>query len=339
MRLGVVWHPSSNAHYRAIEPMRAMKRRGHQVVWPANGDGKADLRRLAGCDVVHVYRRCDEETRRVVAELAAGGIAVTWDNDDDFTAVPKESADYGKLGGLAGQRVFTKMVRVARRARLMSTTSELIAAKYRRAGVERVEVIGNHVPHGGLRVRRRHDGVAIGWVAGLEHKADIARIPVVDALRHLVAEREDVWVESIGLDLGLPERYRRQARVNFHELPKHMGAWDIGIAPLADLPHNRARSDIKLKEYAASGLPWLASPQGPYLGLGEEQGGRLVPDDGWFEALERLVAHRRERRQLARNAKDWAKHQTIDTAADRWEQLFADAAGGLGVGGAVSRSA
>jgi hypothetical protein len=31
------------------------------------------------------------------------------------------------------------------------------------------------------------------------------------------------------------------------------------------------------------------------VGLGEEQGGRLLPDDGWFEALERLITHPRER--------------------------------------------
>lgn len=38
------------------------------------------------------------------------------------------------------------MVRVARRPHLMTTTGELIAEKYRRAGIERVEMIGNHVP-------------------------------------------------------------------------------------------------------------------------------------------------------------------------------------------------
>src|SRR5207249_1565318 len=80
----------------------------------------------------------------------------------------------------------------------------------------------------------------------------------------------------------------------FLELPHRIGSFDIGLAPLADLPGNRARSDIKVKEYAASGVPWLASPVGPYVQLGEEQGGRLVPDDLWFEALDRLVSRRRE---------------------------------------------
>jgi glycosyltransferase involved in cell wall biosynthesis len=104
-----------------------------------------------------------------------------------------------------------------------------------------------------------------------------------------------------------------------------VGGFDIGIAPIADLPGNRARSDIKVKEYAASGVPWLASPVGPYVGLGEPEGGRLVPDDGWFEALDRLVSRRRERKRLGRRGERWAKGQTIDAGADRWESVFLDA--------------
>src|SRR5206468_163264 len=78
---------------------------------------------------------------------------------------------------------------------------------------------------------------------------------------------------------------------------------------------------------AASGVPWLASPIGPYVGLGGGQGGRLVPDDQWFEAMEQMVTNERERRELAGNAETWARGQMIETAADRWEQVLADAAG------------
>src|SRR5207302_1085104 len=87
-----------------------------------------------------------------------------------------------------------------------------------------------------------------------------------------------------------PQRYRHDPYLPFAELPRRLSRWDIGIAPLADIPFNLARSDIKLKEYAASELPWLASPVGPYAGHGEAQGGRLVPDDGWFEALNQEAA-------------------------------------------------
>jgi glycosyltransferase involved in cell wall biosynthesis len=327
MRLGVAWAESNNAIYRAIEPMKAMALRGHEVVWPADRSGDADMRRLAGCQVVHVYRRYDPETRRVLQELARKGTALTYDNDDDFAATPKEHPRYKKIGGLFGQRRFAETVKVARMASSFTTPSELLAEKYRRAGVERVQVIANYLVADAFRPPTRHDGLVIGWIAGLEHRADAARVPIADALERLIEKHQDVRVECIGVDLGLPERYTHHWVVNFNKLPRHIGTWDIGIAPLAEIPYNSARSDIKVKEYAAGGVAWLASPVGPYKGLGEKQGGRLVPDDGWFEALDQLVTRKRERKKLARKGKSWAKGQTIDAGADRWEQLFAEAAG------------
>jgi glycosyltransferase involved in cell wall biosynthesis len=327
MRLGGVWLSNANANYRAIDPLKMMERRGHAVRWPRDPEGTPDVRSLVDCDVVHVYRRADDEIRSLVGELVRRGIPLTYDNDDDFTATPKQSPDFKKTGGYLGQGYFAATVKVARAARQMTTTSSVMADKYRRAGVERVEVIANHLSPDLPRPSNRHPGIVVGWVAALEHLADVARLPIKEALGRLLERHEDVRVECIGVDLGLPARYRHDTSVPFAELPRRIAGFDIAIAPLADMPWNRARSDIKLKEYAASKVPWLASPIGPYEGLGEAQGGRLVADDGWFEALDRLVANRRERRRLARNAKRWAKHQTIDGVADRWEQVFVEAAG------------
>jgi hypothetical protein len=321
MRFGVVWEPLANAHYRAIDPMNAMARRGHQVVWPPDG-GTADLERLLGCDLVHVYRRAAEETQRVLAELMRRGTAITYDNDDDFTAIPKQSELYRRAGGFVGQRIFAETARLATSAHCFTTTNELLAEKYRRAGVERVEVIGNYLAPNVSRDRRDHDGLVVGWVAGGEHRADAVRLRIAEVLERLLAEHRHVRVECIGVNLGLRERYRHDPFVGFLELPGRVACWDIAIAPLADIPYNASRSDIKLKEYAASGVPWLASPVGPYRELGEDEGGRLVPDESWFEALDQLIRHSRERRRLARKAKKWAKRQTIDAVADRWEQVY-----------------
>jgi glycosyltransferase involved in cell wall biosynthesis len=327
MRLGVVWFPCANAYYRAVDPIMAMARRGHEVVLPPDGDSTIDLERLSECDVVHVYRRCEEESRRQFAELVRRGTPITYDNDDDFSALPKQSPNYRELGGLEGQRGFTRTIKVARLARVFTTTNDVLAEKYRKAGIERVEVIGNHLALETSRPRVQHDGIVVGWVAGGEHQTDADLLPIAGVLKQLVTEHKDVRVECIGVNLALPERYRHDRSVDFSELPSRIGAFDIGIAPLVDIPLNRARSDIKLKEYAASGVPWLASPVGPYLGLGEEQGGRLVPDDRWLEALGRLVTDHRDRKRLARNAEAWARTETIEAGADRWERVFAEAAG------------
>jgi glycosyltransferase involved in cell wall biosynthesis len=332
MRIGLVWdYHSAASHYRAGAPAEAMQRRRHEVITAPSDEGDADFELMRDCDVVLVYRRYDDETRAVVRRLAAAGVGIVYDNDDDYLLVPEEHPNFAEMAGLAGQRRFAHTLELARIADVMTTTTQAVAERYRSSGVERVEVIPNYLRHGAIRAGRPHEGLVVGWVAGLEHVADTRRIPIADALERLVAKHGEVRVECIGVDLGLSRSYFHDAVLPFDVLPDRIAGFDIGIAPLADIPFNRARSDIKVKEYAASGVPWLGSPVGPYRGLGEGQGGRLVPDDGWFDALDRLVRKNRERRRLADAATRWARTQTIHAAAARWEQVLAEA-GEAGLG-------
>lgn len=45
---------------------------------------------------------------------------------------------------------------------------------------------------------------------------------------------------------------------------------EIGIAPLNDVPFNHAKSDIKLLEYSAAGIPWIGSALSAYTALHKE---------------------------------------------------------------------
>jgi glycosyltransferase involved in cell wall biosynthesis len=203
-----------------------------------------------------------------------------------------------------------------------------LAGRYRASGASNVRVIENHLERGmfGFGSRSRHRGLVVGWVAGREHAPDLELVPVVDALRRLLDMHRDLRVLSVGLALPLrSERYEHVEEVAFRDLLKVSGRIDIGIAPLADTPFNRCRSNVKLKEYASGGAPWLASPVGPYRGLGEQQGGLLVNDDGWVRAIDGLIRGRRARKRLAGQALRWAKTQTIDHHAGQWEQAFEDA--------------
>lgn len=168
--------------------------------------------------------------------------------------------------------------------------------------------------------------VRIGWIAGAEHQRDVERLKLRERFEGVLARHDNVLFASVGVNLGLPrDRYEHVASVAYGDLPQAIATFDVAIAPLADTPFNRGRSNIKLKEYAAAGVPWLASPIGPYAGLGEEQGGRLVPDDGWERALDELASDRGLRVRLGRQGLRWAREQTIDQHAQRWEQTFADA--------------
>ena len=332
MQLGVIYEPDQpNSFYRAVFPLQALERRGHTVVWPQAAN-EVPMAKFLGCDLVHCYRRTDRlaDLRR----LSQHGVAVSFDNDDNLAALDSALAASGTSmeSGVHVLRrnklAFSESIKAARLADLTTTTSELLAERYRREGASNVVVVGNSLEPRmfGFGSRSRHEGVVIGWVASGEHYSDLEQIPIVDAIQSLLETHPHVRLLTVGVRLPIDsERYRHVLEVPFLDLMKAIGAIDIGIAPLADTPFNRCRSDIKLKEYAAGGAAWLASPLGPYRALGEREGGMLVGDDGWYAALDMLVRKSRLRKRLSKRALVWAKTQTVDKHAATWETAFEQA--------------
>jgi glycosyltransferase involved in cell wall biosynthesis len=147
-----------------------------------------------------------------------------------------------------------------------------------------------------------------------------------ETLDRLLSTHVDLRVVTVGVSLGLTSRrYENIAYVPFPKLGTVVAGFDLGLAPLVDVPINRTRANSKVKEYAVLGVPWLASPVGSYPGLGEAEGGRLVADDDWYEAIERLATRDRERRKLAKRAARWGRSQTISRHAQAWEVVLQDA--------------
>jgi glycosyltransferase involved in cell wall biosynthesis len=324
MRIAYLARPrNGNGFYRGIAPMTAVGQLyRHQVRELPIEDGKGipqpDVRDV---DVLHVHRFCEDRALRLARAAKEAGAAVVWDNDDDHGSTPRGVAYERVWTGFAWDRRLVAMKRMFRFADLVTTTTERLAEQLRGHGAPHVEVIENYIPDHFMRPdRRSHAGVVIGWVAGLEHAADVARLPIRETLQRLLDERSDVKVISFGLSLGLEgDRYHHIPGVEILELGASIIDFDLGIAPLADIDFNRSRSNVKLKEYAAVGIPWLASPIGPYAAMGEKQGGRLVPDDRWYEELSRLIDRPRERRKLAKRARKWAAGETLSKNAHRWQ--------------------
>ena len=246
-----------------------------------------------------------------------------WDLDDAVHIAP-----HLKKGTLKAQRVSADIGKMLHFADVVTTTNPVLADAYRAMGAESVHVIENYLgPNFADLERRPHDGVVVGWAAWLDHQADWAALRLQPVFEQLLDEHPNLRVESIGqIDLGLPpERYKRIPVVPFEQLGATLTNLDIGIAPIDDIPFNRARSNIKVKEYAAAGVAWLASPIGPYAGLGEQQGGRLVDDDAWYRELDLLIRKPRMRRKLAKRASSWARAQMLGQHLDAWEAAFGEA--------------
>ncbi|MCX6521415.1 MAG: hypothetical protein NTZ21_12190, partial [Actinobacteria bacterium] len=74
-----------------------------------------------------------------------------------------------------------------------------------------------------------------------------------------LARRADVVTTSTA---PLAERYRAAGIERIEVIENYLASGAAGAAR---------------RGHAAAGTPWLASPIGPYAGMGEAQGGRLVP--------------------------------------------------------------
>jgi len=319
---------TGNGFYRGIGPMAALEQcRGHRVREVPINEGAPPLAAVRDVDVLHIHRYSEPGAVGLAREAKAHGAALVWDNDDDMGSVPKGTPGYRRQGGMMWERRLAGMRKLFQIADLVTTPSAGLAERMREYGARHAEVVENHVPDEFvLRSRPPREGVTVGWIAGLEHSIDSERIPLREALQRLLDERAEVRVVSFGLSLGLRgDRYRHVDVVPLLELTRAAGVFDVGIAPLTDIAMNRARSNIKLKEYAAAGACWLASPVGPYVGLGEKQGGRLVSDDGWHEALSRLLDRPRERAKLTKRAGRWVAGETLTKAAPTWERRFEEA--------------
>ena len=133
----------------------------------------------------------------------------------------------------------------------------------------------------------------------------------------------DVRVVTINVDLGIDhERYRREDPVPFERLTQRLADFDVGLAPLADIPFNHGRSNVKAREYAAAGVPWLASPVGPYEELGEEEGGQPGRGRRVVRRARRADPRHEGRARQAQRARAWAERETLGSMAGIWEQVF-----------------
>lgn len=317
------------AHYRVFLPLGVMQQRGHEILWPNMDTGFIGRREVLASDVVVVLRCHDAASRKLLREARDHGVGIIWDVDDDIRNGPYGNQARG--GVRVRQQIFHNTLNAARLADVVITSTDVLRDLYESAGIERIEILENYLVPGTVGTARAlarepAEGIVIGWVAGREHVSDARALAIANTLNQIQVAHPQVHVECIGVDLRLARRYTHTRGVPIAELPARIARWDIALAPIANTTFNASRSNIKVKEYAASCVPWLASSRGPYVKLGEQQGGRLVDDDRWYEAIDALVCDHSARERLARAGRSWARRQTFAVVADRYEALLVEAA-------------
>lgn len=137
----------------------------------------------------------------------------------------------------------------------------------------------------------------VGWVGSTGHRSNDLEI-----LRGIIPPL--YWAEELKLQHSghhdnnpslaskwkLPEKAVKTLLACEPEDYPSILTMDVGIAPLNDMPFNHAKSDIKLLEYSAAGIPWIGSALSSYTQLVEDWGiGRVAKrPKNWISHLKAL---------------------------------------------------
>jgi glycosyltransferase involved in cell wall biosynthesis len=119
----------------------------------------------------------------------------------------------------------------------------------------------------------------VGWVGATSHRSSDLEI-MRGIINPLLAGNEVEFqhsgnhlnAPSVASLLGLHDDQVKTLNAVDATLYPSLLTMDVGIAPLRDTPFNHAKSDIKLLEYSASGIPWIGSSLSAYEGLRKEWG-------------------------------------------------------------------
>ncbi len=200
--------------------------------------------------------------------------------------------------------------------RLIVPTRRL--AEYYARFVSDIRVVPNRIPRALIRAPRqpRQGKLRVGWAGAPQHAGDL------DWLAPVVQQTGEHcrWVffgqKPAGLAAGACEFHPAVGLKAYFEKLAGLDL-DLAVAPLSDNPFNRAKSPLKLLEYASLGLPVVCSDceayrDAPALKLGNDAA-------LWVRELVRLAEQPDTRADLAAGLRQWLEdNHVLEDHLDEW---------------------
>lgn len=243
------------------------------------------------CDVLFMQRYMFENVARILRASKGTGQVVINDVDDWYWGLrPSNSAFLLSHPKFNEEENVNHYSSIVGNSTAVTVSTPYLLERLRSKVKGDLVLQTNYVDLSRFKPRQHTDGLPlIGWVGSTAHRSGDLEIlkGILPPLHregygfhhsgHLEGRRsfrDATGVLASTLPLVAPSLY-----------PESF-VFDIGIVPLCDTPFNEAKSYIKGLEYAASGIPFVASDVGEYRRLHDEFGlGRI-----------------------AKNGKDWRRH-------------------------------
>jgi glycosyltransferase involved in cell wall biosynthesis len=311
-------------YYRCYQPLAELRRRGHNVMLPERGMvwlPDADLN--AGDIDVFAGQLLTGPRGMELWESWAGKTRLVYDIDDDVFSSDHEGSLWHRLPECRDIAAYLLSI-----SDLVTVSTEPLVDVVRRYN-SNVAVLPNCVHEELLKLERpRRERVTVGWAGGTSHLRDFQY--AAPMLARFLARQPDVDFHFVGGDysplLKLPEGRTRHTRWQPDVWDYYRGVdFDIGIAPLdPSSEFAKGKSHLKALEYAALGIPVVASHAPPYSGFVQHgvTGYLVRRDHEWGRHLRDLVNDEAMRAEMGAAGKRLAAGWTIQERYRTWEQAY-----------------
>lgn len=215
---------------------------------------------------------------------------------------------------------------------LVTVTTPHLARMYA-PYAKRTAVLPNAIPDFLLDVpRETSDKFTIGWTLSASHLLDAREH--IEALDRFMRRRPSArfhWIGQPQVVGGFP-RWQQRCFTWDKDVETYLNnlgqkGMHVGIAPLGNYEFNLGKSGIKADEYAALGLPTIASdfPQYRETITHGETGYLIRTKTEWGAYLSRLMDDPHLRQTMGKQARENVSARTISKTCQRWVDAYEEA--------------
>jgi glycosyltransferase involved in cell wall biosynthesis len=327
---GVTRQWEGGGYYRIRQPLDELARHGHETWCEAAksdvkpGDANIIVGQLIGgqattpvSDVyatvlVHAWWRDLYRHAALVYEL----------DDDPFELEPTNPAYEVYANSIAHDSI-RHCLEIAN---LVTVSTEPLGERMSKYN-KNIAIVKNCIDESLLEMQRpQRDRLTIGWAGGASHIMDLRSISY--GLKQTMRHHKDVDVHFVGADMRpfvkAPREIRHTPWVEDTMEYYKLIDFDIGLAPLVPTVFAETKSHIKALEYAALGIPVIASDAAPYRDfvIDGVTGFLVRRDHDWAHRLRDLINDDAMRLEMGVKARELASHWTIQKGYRQWEVAY-----------------
>lgn len=316
--------PNAQGAFRVTAPLNALRQAGlaSECIWPISESSReltaSELMRLSPDTLIVQHYLHDKHLAALEAWHSLPNRPLTvYAIDDLLTNMAESNHCHRNIPVNSRSRLQYALSRCDR----MVASTDFLAEAYRHF-IPDIRVVPNRLSQEvwlPLESRKRTaNKPRIGWAGSATHQGDLV------LLKEIIEQTRD---EADWIFFGMcpndirPLLFEYHPFTPFQDYPAHLAALnlDIAVAPLAEIPFNQGKSNLRLLEYGVLGIPVVCTDIDPY---------RPSPaccventPQAWVAALRERI-HNADARELeGATMRSWVRqHYLLEDYLDEWLQ-------------------